>query len=584
MIGAVYNGRYTLTGLLADGPIFALYSAKDRQTAREVSLRLIKGPFDREPAFKEALSEAVEQSHAIQSSHVERLQEMADGEHSFIIGELTRAPSLADRIRKLAPFTSPVAVSAAIGIARALDVFHKHGLVHGDVSGENVAMMADGDTKLQLGGIWKAYSASPTAGVVVLPAMAPYLAPEVSSGGSPSPASDVYSVGILLYELLTGRKPYAADSAIATAMRHVSQATPRVRDANSAVPVVLDEIVYKAMSKEPQRRYANGADLLMDLRQVQDAMRFGKNLTWPLRARDPVGNVATPSVAPRMSAVRDPAEAEARSRKRSKERDVPVWMLMAFAGVLGVVISIVASYMYINFSRPKMVLVPDLSRLSIPEARDALEKLHLKLKVGAAVPNEKVDADHIVESDPEKGTKVAENFTVTVTPSEGSSTVQVPDLKGMTLDKAKETLSLENLTLDDSTDKSSDPKVPEGAVISQKPSAQTKVSRDSKVHIVVSTGPAPAKEPDGNTDDNSSSDQTYSYTLRVKLRDIKDPVHVRIEMDDAEGTSTVYDQDGNPGDEIDEPVTAHGSKATFRIYYDGRLVKTVEESAKDATR
>ena len=120
MIGSVYSGRYTLTGLLADGPIFALYSAKDRQTAREVSLRLIKGPFDREATFKDALGEAVDQSHAIQSSHVERLQELVDGDSAFIVGELTRAPSLSDRIRKLAPFTSPVAVSAAIGIGPGL--------------------------------------------------------------------------------------------------------------------------------------------------------------------------------------------------------------------------------------------------------------------------------------------------------------------------------------------------------------------------------------------------------------------------------------------------------------------------------
>jgi len=574
VIGAVFSGRYTLTGLLADGPIFSLYSAKDRQTAREVSLRLIKSPFDREQAFKDALIEAIAQGAALQSPHVERLHELVEGDHAFIVGELTRAPTLADRIRKLAPFTSPVAVSAAIGVARGLDVFHKHGQVHGDVNGENVAMMADGDTRLQLGGIWKAYSASPTAGAVVLPAMAPYLAPEVSSGGMPGPASDVYSVGVLLYELLTGRKPYLADSAIATAMRHVSQNTPRVRDANNAVPIVLDEIVYKAMAKEPQNRYANAADLLLDLRQVQDAMRFGKNLTWPLRAREPVANATSPSVAPRMSAVRTDSETASQAKKRSKERDVPVWMLVIFAALVGVVGCLLAFYMYFNLNRPKMVLVPELTGLTKQEAKDTLEKLHLRYEEGQSVTNEKIEADHVVAENPEKGTKLVESSPVTVTLSEGSSMVQVPNLKNLTVDKASENLLDLGLVEDTVTDKIHDPNIPDGEVVKQSPEAGKSVARNSTVHLTLSSGPAPPKPDD-------SSDQTYTYVLHITLTGIEGTVDVRIDVDDAQGPrSGVFEAEKEGGETFDASINAYGSKATFKIYYDDNLVKTIVRTPK----
>jgi beta-lactam-binding protein with PASTA domain len=580
MIGAILAGRFELTGLLAESPIFAVYSARDRLTSRDVSLRMIKPPFDREPGFKAALKKAVERNASIQSPNVERLYELYDeseGNEAYIVGDLTRAPSLADRIRKLAPFTSPVAVAAAIGITGGLDAFHKANVVHGDVGSENVAMMADGDTRLQMGAIWEAYAASQTAGSVVLPALAPYLAPEVSSGGMPSKKSDVYSVGILLYELLAGRKPYVADTAIATAMRHSSEPTPRVRSISPTVPTVLDEIVYKAMAKDPEQRYSNAGEMFSDLRQVQDAMRFGRTLAWPLKGQAAaVPSAARPTVAPRMSAIRE--QPPSPRDREVRDSDVPIWMWVLLALGVGFGICLVGFYLFTNIERPRLVNVPNLKGLSISEGRETLTRLGLELRVGKALPSESYEADRILDSSPGPGDKVAEKAPVTVTVSSGSREVEVPQLKGLTPDKARSVLATQNLSMDDNMDHVFDAALPQGTISRQDPPAGAKTDRDRKIHVAVNSqsGATPPSE-------GAPEVQSYVYSPSVYLSDITQPVDVRIDVTDDQGTRTFYDEVKSPGDHIDTSVVAHGSRATFQIYYDGRLVKTVTKNATEET-
>lgn len=579
MIGSVLAGRFELTGLLSETPLFALYSAKDRLLGREVSLRILKPPFDREAAFKAALGEAVRKASLVQSANVERLYDLQeDEEGAFIVGDLTRAPSLADRIRKLAPFTSPVSVACAIGITRGLDAFHKADLVHGDVGADNVAMMADGETRLQMGAIWEAYSASQTAGSVVLPLLAPYLAPEVSAGAMPSKRSDVYSAGVLLFELLTGRKPYVGETAIATAMKHTSEPTPRVRSISPSVPIVLDEIVYKAMAKNPQERYAQAGDLFLDLRQMQDAMRFGRTLSWPLKGESPAQ--ASPSrqaVAPRMSAIREERRQKEATRS-ARESDVPMWMWILLALGVGFVTCVIGFYIVLNLDRPRLSGVPNLRGLTVPEAKNTLERLHLTFKMGSAVPNEQYEPDRIIGSSPPAGEKVPERSAVTVTLSAGRREVEVPDLRQMTPDKARSVLAGQNLALDDQMDHVYDPGVPDGTISRQDPAARTRVERNQKIHVAI------------NSQNDASSTPTldetgwYDYELKVVVAGTTDPVEVRIDVTDDRGTRTFYPpQVHNPGDVIETSERAHGPEATFQIYYDGKLVKSITKQASEAT-
>ncbi len=590
MIGKLLKARYELVGLIHDGQIFATYSARDRIQGRDLSIRVVKPPFSDEREFVDRLVTTVQKYSIIQSANIERLHSVeSDQGITFVLGDLTRGPSLADRIKKLAPFSVPVSVGTAISILLALDTIHRNGLVHGDLNPQHLAVMADGDVRLQMTGVWESYSGSPTAGVVVLPTMAPYLAPEVSAGSMPSSCSDVYAVGIVLYELIAGRLPYYAETPLAVAMQHSTAVTPTVRSTNTSVPSVLDEIVKKAMSKDPRSRYGTAGEMLADLRMLQDALRFGRSLTWPLRP-ETVQNAPTTTgrgpaskpqpVAPRMSAIRGGQESEVSPKKKQRsERDVPIWMVVFFTFVLAIFASVCIMWMYQNLSRPRFVTVPNIKTLSVTEATSLLRENKLSLRIASKEPNEKFEQDSILDVTPEPGQKVREGGQVSVVVSSGSKNVSVPDLKGLTIDKAKALLATLNLSLAPTLEKISDPKVPVDLIVRSDPPARETVKRQSQIKVYVSTGAS-----EENISSRPAPDQGYLYTLNLRLKDLPHRTNVKVEIVDSDGTRVIYQAMHDSGDTFD--VTARGSQRTarFNIYYDGVLVMQKPKQAEGDER
>ncbi|MDR3691713.1 MAG: PASTA domain-containing protein [Fimbriimonas sp.] len=586
MIGKLLKARYEIVGLIQDGPVFATYSARDKIQGRDVSVRVVKQPFAEETEFVDRLVSTIQKYAIIQSANIERLHSVeSDQGIPFILGDLTRGPSLADRIKKLAPFSVPVSVGTAISILHALDAVHRTGLVHGDLNPHHMAVMADGDVRLQMTGVWEAYSGSPTAGIMVLPGMAPYLAPEVSAGAMPNTCSDVYAVGILLFELISGRLPYFAETPLAMALQHSTAATPNVRTSNTSIPSVLDEIIKKAMSKDPRSRYASAGEMLADLRILQDALRFGRSLTWPLRpehvqpgpAATGRGPASKPQpVAPRMSAIRGETEQLEVSRKKQRaERDVPVWMLVVFTFVLAIFGSICLMWIYMSLSRPRMVTVPNIKGLSVTEATSLLKDSKLILKVASREPNDTVDQDSVLDVRPERGEKVREGGVVYVVLSSGSRMVAVPEMVSLTVDKAKALLATLNLTVEPRIERISDPKIAPDLIVRSDPPAREKVARQSQIKLYVSSGPS-----EETTSSRPAENDGYLYTLHLKLKDLPHPTRVRIEIIDDNGRRSVYDQMHDSGDKFD--VTTHGAQqtATFNIYYDGVLVMSKDKQAE----
>jgi len=586
VIGKLLKARYELVGLIQDGPIFATYAARDKIQGRDLSVRVVKSPFGNETEFIDRLVSTVQKYSIIQSANIERLHSVeSDQGITFILGDLTRGPSLADRIKKLAPFSIPVSVSTAMSILHALDAVHRTGLVHGDLNPHHLAVMADGDVRLQMTGIWEGYSGSPTAGVMVLPGMAPYLAPEVSAGSMPTSSSDVYAVGIVLFELIAGRLPYFADTALAMALQHSTSPTPSVRATNSSVPSVLDEIIKKAMSKDPRARYLTAGEMLADLRMLQDALRFGRSLTWPLRPETvqpgpPAtgrGPASKPQpVAPRMSAIRTGQDVEETKRKKQRaERDVPVWMLVLFTFVLAIFASVCIMWVYMSLSRPRLVTVPNIKGLSVTEATSLLRESKLTLRIASRVPNDKVEQDSILDVSPEHGQKVREGGQVSVVLSSGSRTVSVPEMKGMTIDKAKALLGTLNLSLSDTRERISDPKVPVDLIVRSDPPSRSTIARQSVIKVYVSSGPS-----EETTSSRPATDDGYLYTLHLRLKDLTHRTLVKIEISDEDGNRVVYEHMHDSGDTFDVTTKSNQKTATFNIYYDGVLKMSREKQAE----
>lgn len=581
MIGEVFRSRFELTQDLGESPLFHAFAAKDQLQGRDVCVRVLKAPFKDEHEFLRELARVVRQVANITNPGLERLH-AADGDSSepFVVSELAKGTSLLERLKKLGSLSVPVAVQTSIAVCEAVEALHLSGVVHGDIGSHNVAVGAEGELKVQLYGIWQAYASSASAGASMLPLMAPYLAPEIGKGGFPTPQSDVYAIGVLLYEMLSGRYPFHAETPVAMAIKHATDSTPNVRMMNPSVPVVLAEIVKKAMAKEPNERYRDAGDMVSDLRILQDALRFGRTLNWPIRVESKPS--PAPPVAPKMSAIREPKKkdpdqpaSEEHYYEEEETADVPGWikaLIILFAGILA---TLVVFWVVFNMNKPRMVDVPDLQRLSVTEAMSRLDGIGLKLRIARRQANDQVPQDQVIEASPPPGEKVYEGSTVSVTVSAGTKFVAVPDVRGMTTDAAKAMLGTLSLTLDEDVEIVADRNIKKGDIVGQIPEPGSKVQRESKVRVRVSGGKNVKIEED------PSAKSKYQYSLRVQLIELTNPVTVRIDLTDARGTKTVHEADHEPEELVEVIAEGYGKKATFRIFYDGELVSQKEVLADE---
>jgi serine/threonine-protein kinase len=543
--------------------------ARDLETGTDVILHLVREPFAHEQPFLEALTTQVRPLQQLSEHTSLPVRSLVRNvvTQPFLVTPFVRATLLSERIRRLAPFSVPVSVSTAISICEGLDQLHALKVVHGDLSSNNVYVLPDGQVRLALPGIWQAYAASESAGQMVHPLMAPYLSPEISRGQMPSVQSDIYAVGVLLHELLTGRLPFNSDSASGMAASHSVDPIPSLRTYNPSVPMVLDEIVKKTLSKEPAGRYASAQDLLEDLRALQDALRFGRSLTWPIKVREPV---ASPRVTPRMSAIRKEETEEVRESKR-RGGDVPAWLIGTFVLAVLVFVGVVGVWAAYNLNRPKLVVVPNIKGSSLAEARKTLQLMNLGIRVSGRSASERYPVDTVLETNPIAGDKVRERSDVGVKLSSGSRFVDVPDLKGMTLDSARSALSQIKLNLVEPPNRVDGRNAEPGTILSQDPPAAKKVERYSAIRVNVA----------GISGQSAAKGKKTLYTLTVTLEGLSKPVNVRVTATDDVETKTLTDELRQPDEELTLETEGVGEEVVFRIYYNGEMVKQVTKKASE---
>lgn len=583
MIGTVYGARYEAIQDLEQTPLFSCFKAMDRQTGRDVRLRVVDQAFVHERAFIQALKDHTNDLLALQHPSIEKtLDFVEDDENVAIVVESTQGSTLDERVKRLASFSVQLALSTVVGVCEALVAAHQAGYVHGDVSGRNVLVTPSGSVKLSMTGYWSTFSQSSKAGLAMLRGIAPYLSPEVTAGGMPSVASDVYAVGVLLYQMLSGRYPFSGDSTVAIATKHASAPYPSLRQINMSVPEALDELIKKCLAKPPTDRYATAADLLSDLRAVQDALRFGRPLSWPIRR----GEAEPMLVAPVVESPEQPVKAKAKTapapkRRPAREQDVdgmPKWavVLMYLSGLA--LLGAVGAWIAFNTHQPRLIELPNVVNKSQAEAGNILSKMHLKMAVDRYAASEKYPAGVVIEQDPLPGKeKVKEGGIVQVVISKGGRFVEVPDLRGRSTDEAQRLLEAIDLQLGETTEKVRDKELAEGLIVSQVPEPHKKVERTSKVKVKVSNG-------DRKVQDEEQAVQRYVYKLKITMPPGSDSKLVRVDMTDDQQTQTIFEEEKQPSDTFEVEAEGTGKEAIFRVFFDNELVKQVTKKADEAAQ
>jgi eukaryotic-like serine/threonine-protein kinase len=270
----VIGGRYTLLDVLGAGGMAKVYLAHDSVLDRDVALKVMREEYSDDEGFVERFRREAKNAASLTHPSIVQIYDQGRSEDGsyYIAMEYVPGGTLKERIADEGPLDPGEAAGIASQVAEALRAAHERGIVHRDIKPHNVLMNASGETKVADFGIARAASSRTITETDLMLGTAAYMSPEQIGGERVDSATDLYSLGVVLYEMLTGELPYQADDPIATAMQHLNRPPPHPRDANPAVPEELDALTAKLLAKDPAARYASAAELAEDLRRVRDGL------------------------------------------------------------------------------------------------------------------------------------------------------------------------------------------------------------------------------------------------------------------------------------------------------------------------
>jgi serine/threonine protein kinase len=431
-----------------------------------------------------------------------------DGDDHFVVSEYVRGASLRERISRLAPFNTAVAVEVAVSVAEALEHAHKNGFTHGDLRPENILVVPDGGVKVADFGIGILPDSAEDASVA-------YLAPEHVKGEKPSQASDLYQLALILYEMLTGAHAFSGGDPTQVAVRRTKEPPASPRSVNEGIPRTLEGIILKALQPDPKMRYGTATEMLEDLRIVRNGLKFGRPLNW-----SPMDDVAY-------------EDSLAASSEEAKERGPLLRGVYTVVGVVAAAaVVILLVWAYLSLTNPKEVETPNVVGLTVAEASSILSDHGLELGSRLEETSSDIEEGKIIRQQPPAGLKVKEGRKIEVYVSSGPPKVTMPDLGGLSLTTARAKLNQFGLILGQVTREYSDD-VKADFVISQYPVAGGQVPRGQEVSLVVSQG---SREPE-------PWDRSPEYLdVSIELSAEPEIQRVRIFVDDATGRTCAVDE------------------------------------------
>ena len=500
----VVDNRYVLSGLLGGGGMGRVYLACDEVLERDVALKVLRERYAGDEGFVERFEREARAAAALNYPHIVSVYDRGrteDGTY-YIAMEYVPGGTLKDKILGEGAVEASEAVRLAVQVADALGVAHASGIIHRDVKPHNVLLTADGNAKVADFGIARAASDVSLSNSSLVLGTAKYMSPEQATGDPLGPESDLYSLGVVLYEMLTGEVPFEADSVVGVAMKHVNEPPRPLKEKNPSVPEALDAVTMKLLEKKPEDRYPGAAELVTDLSRVGEGLP-------PAFAEAGAGTPETEGTellaAPTVPNRGRPAGVRRDfSRSRTRRR----WALLLLLGAALVVLVALAT-LGLSRSSGGQVLgslgeeagqalgvgegeVPGVVGLTEKEARERLTEEGFGVSVEDRRSSRDDEGKVLGQSVP--GGKEAErNSRITLTVGGGPRTVKAPDLVGLTPEKARSKLDAADLELGGRKEAPSE-EVPEGEVAAQDPWAGKKAEAGAEVDLTISSGPPAANE------------------------------------------------------------------------------------------
>ena len=486
----VLAGRYELIEKIGDGGMAIVYKAKDRLLKRFIAVKILKPEFVQDIKFVENFRKESHAAASLSHPNIVSIYDVGqEGNINYIVMELVSGKTLNELIKEEAPMDYRKAADIAKQVAAGLSAAHKKGIVHRDVKPHNILMTEDGIAKITDFGIAKAVTNTTIvdSGKDNVMGSVHYFSPEQAKGANVDEKSDIYSLGIVLYEMLTGKVPFDGDNPVTIALMQINEPVTPPSVFNHNVPPGLERIVMKAVEKQPKNRF-DSADEMIDAldkmevvnRVVGDSIYDGaEELN---EAYDSYDNYDTYSFG------REELNKEAGRNKKSKGKGSKNKKKIAI--IAAAVIVALAALVGIGFATglfdKKDIEVPDFRGMTIEEAEDKAEDLGIEVKIGKYEFSTEYEQDQIMDQDPNHGEMVAKGDTVTVDISKGGERGVIPNLIGKSEEDAKK--MIEDYGFELGTVKEKESHEEKGTVIEQDPSAGSEGKQGDTINITISDG------------------------------------------------------------------------------------------------
>ena len=482
--GKTLNGRYKIQSLIGTGGMAAVYLATDLILDRLVAIKVLRLDFrQNDDAMRRFRREALSATQLTHPNIVGVYDVGQSQEMNYIVMEYVEGTDLKDYVRQRGALHPIEAVRIMMQIVSAIAAAHQNRIIHRDIKPQNILIDREGNVKITDFGIAVALSDTSLTQTNTLLGSVHYLSPEQARGGMATIQTDIYALGIVLYELLTGRVPFDGESPVSIALKHFQDPLPSVVNPKAMVPQSLENIVLKATAKDPMNRYRSCYEMFQDLKTCLDSTRLYEKKFIPTSFSGEtkvLSPIKTEKIKPIQSS-REIQVVEMDEEKPVKKKRKWPWVLLLMISVIGIM-----AFAFLH-SSPKEVQVPDVTNLTEAAAKIKLADAKLSVTDIIQVQSDEIESGKVIETNPKAGSTVKEKSKITIKVSSGKEAVTMKDYRDKTYEIARDELKKLGFTVEKKEEYSDN--VEAGKVISQSIAPNQKVEgKDTVVTLVISKG------------------------------------------------------------------------------------------------